>query len=199
MNALTFQTNLSQQENDCKTVEAFQSTGDNHYFGIIYQRYQTMVFECCHDILRDRNQAQDLTQDIMLTVLDKLGQLRDGRLLSFWIYRIAKNEALRAARRNALYRTVDIDTKINCAGEPTMETAALEYELYLASVCRLMRQLNPLDRKMLELKYFKEASIRDLERQTGLSTSAVKMRLMRARGQMLNLFQRNGLQTANFA
>jgi RNA polymerase sigma-70 factor (ECF subfamily) len=123
----------------------------------------------------------------MLIVLDKLPQVRDGTLLSFWIYRISKNAALKAARDNLRRRTENIDTKGNCAAEADGEAELLEHELELAFVRRALRELKPMDRQIVEQKYLKEVSISELQQHTGLSASAVKMRLLRARGQLLNI------------
>lgn len=180
--------------NDEQLVEYFQATADKQYFGIIYERYYEKVYRCCFGILKECGQANDITQDIMLIVLDKLPQVRNGKLLSFWIYRIAKNEAVKAAKNSARLRADDIATTLDYAAEPDGAAKLLHHELRLACVRRLIRDLKPLDRMIVELKYFKKASIRDLQQETGLSASAVKMRLMRARGQMLQLFHQNELR-----
>ena len=176
---------------DQQLVDRFQVSADKHYFGLIYQRYHEKVYQCCLGILKDRGQARDLTQDIMLIVLDKLPQLREGKLLSFWIYQISKNEAVKAAKASAHRRTDSIDTKLNCAAETDSEAQLLDRELQLAFVYRTLHQLKPLDRQIIRLKYFEQASISDLQHETGLSASAIKMRLLRARGQLLYFFRQN--------
>lgn len=176
---------------DQQLVDCFQVSTDKRYFGLIYERYHERVYRCCLGILKDRSQASDLTQDIMLIVLDKLPQLRNGNLLSFWIYRISKNEAFKAAKASIHLQTDNINLKLNYAAETDGEAQLLDRELQLAFVRRALHQLKPLDRQIVKLKYFKQASIHDLQQETGLSASAVKMRLLRARGQLLNIFKQN--------
>jgi RNA polymerase sigma-70 factor (ECF subfamily) len=189
----------AQELTDQQLVEYFQTTADKRYFGLIYQRYYEKVYHCCLGILKDRSQASDSTQDIMLIVMEKLPQLRDGKLLSFWIYRISKNEAFKAAKVSARHRTSEINANLNRASDAEGKAGLLDHERQLIFVRRALRELKPIDRQIVVLKYFKEASILDLQQETGLSASAVKMRLLRARGQLLNLFRQNGSLDRNAA
>lgn len=174
---------------DRQLVERFSATSDKRYFGVIYQRYHDKVYHCCLGILQQETQANDLTQDIMLIVLEKLPQLRNGDLLSFWIYRIAKNAAVKAAKSCCRQRTDEISNEFDCAADEEGEADVMETEIKLAFVRRALRELKPADREIVELKYLKDASVRDLQLKTGLSMSAIKMRLLRARQQMLNNYQ----------
>lgn len=176
---------------DKQLVDIFQDSTDKRYFGLIYERYHDRVYRCCLGILKDSTRASDLTQDVMLIVMDKLPQLRDGSQLGFWIYQISKNEAYKAAKHSALSRTDNIESKLNYAAETDNKKELLDRELELTLVRRALSQLNSLDRQVIKLKYFGQASISDLQQETGLSASAVKMRLFRARGQMLSIFKKN--------
>lgn len=187
----------AQHFTDKQLVDIFQDSNDKRYLGLIYERYHERVYRCCLGILKDRAWASDLTQDVMLIILDKLPQLRDGSLLGFWINRISKNEAYKAAKSSAHSRTESIGSKLNYAAEMEDKEELLDRELQLTLVRRALSQLNSLDRQIIKLKYFGQASISDLQQETGLSASAVKMRLFRARGQLLSIFKKNKVAASN--
>lgn len=174
---------------DQQLVERFRATSDKRYFGVIYERYHDKVYHCCLGILKQETQANDLTQDIMLIVLENLPQLRNGSLLSFWIYRISKNAALKAAKTGARQRTDEISEAFDYVAEEDGGADLMETEMKLAFVRRALRELKPADREIVELKYLQDASVRDLQLKTGLSMSAIKMRLLRARQQIMNTYQ----------
>jgi RNA polymerase sigma-70 factor (ECF subfamily) len=66
--------------------------GDRAAFGELYARYARVV----HSILLARvrcHEAEDLLQDVFLTAMSRLSQLRDSASFSSWICAIARNRA----------------------------------------------------------------------------------------------------------
>ena len=55
--------------------------GDQHAFGELVMKYQSMVFATAFRRLRNRTTAAEVTQDVFIQMLRKLPQLRDDNLL----------------------------------------------------------------------------------------------------------------------
>lgn len=65
--------------------------GDDSAFGELYDRYVRLVRAICYDSTRDRNQAQDLGQEVFLRAYERLGELKDPELFGRWLVSIARN------------------------------------------------------------------------------------------------------------
>jgi RNA polymerase sigma-70 factor, ECF subfamily len=68
--------------------------GDDDVFPIIVEKYQKLVLNCSYKFLRNRESAEDLTQEVFLEVFQSLHSFRGNSRLSTWIYRIAVTKSL---------------------------------------------------------------------------------------------------------
>jgi RNA polymerase sigma-70 factor (ECF subfamily) len=68
--------------------------GDEAAFETIVRLYQNKVFSLIARMLRDREMALDLTQEVFIKVFKKLADLKDTNRLSSWIMQVAHNTTL---------------------------------------------------------------------------------------------------------
>lgn len=78
---------------DQEIVEKLQS-GDNDVFPIVLGKYQRLVLNCAFKFLRNRESAEDITQEVFLEVFESIRAFRGDSRLSTWIYRIAVTKCL---------------------------------------------------------------------------------------------------------
>ena len=76
--------------------------GDKGKFRILVELYQSMVFRTCMGFLHNKDDADDLTQDIFLQAYKSLEGFRGDATFSTWIYRIAVNASLNKVRKNSV-------------------------------------------------------------------------------------------------
>lgn len=57
-------------------------------------KFQDKVFRTCLGFVQNTDDAEDLTQDVFLSVIESLGSFRNEAQLSTWVYRIAVNKSL---------------------------------------------------------------------------------------------------------
>ncbi len=76
--------------------------GDRDSFRILVERYQQTVFRTCMGYLHNREDAEDLTQDVFIQVYQSLSRFRGESAFSTWLYRIAVNASLNRIRRSPL-------------------------------------------------------------------------------------------------
>jgi RNA polymerase sigma-70 factor, ECF subfamily len=67
-----------------------------------YQSYAATVYWRCRRLLRDEQAARDVTQEVFVRCFEKRIQLRPGRELLAWLYRVATNLCLNALRDGKL-------------------------------------------------------------------------------------------------
>ena len=68
--------------------------GDEHAFEILLRRFQGPVFNAILRMVRDRDEAADLTQTAFLKAYEQLSSFDPRHKFFSWLYRIAVNEAL---------------------------------------------------------------------------------------------------------
>ena len=82
----------------------------------LIRRYQRPVFSLVYRMVRDRELAEDLTQDTFIKILNAIGSYRPEYKFSSWIFKIANNAAIDHLRRREL-DTLSLD------GSPHAESA----------------------------------------------------------------------------
>lgn len=173
---------------DEELVQQFKATADPVFFGEIYKRYNHKVYLDCLSILKDPNTAQDVAQDVMIRVMQKLPTLQCEFLLGIWIHKIARNESISCYNKWKKRPLVQVDKYLDLAAEETEEGHFDDQENLLEGMNRAIEKLNEDTRTMLTLKYLHNTSIKVLQQKYSLSESAIKMRLARARSRIAKLY-----------
>jgi RNA polymerase sigma-70 factor, ECF subfamily len=75
--------------------------GDRNSFGILVEKYQSLVFRTCMGFLHDKDDCDDLTQEIFIQAYLSLKSFKGESAFSTWLYRIAVNASLNKVRRNS--------------------------------------------------------------------------------------------------
>ena len=172
-----------------KLVNLFKDTQDTALFGEVYHRYQRKIYNTCLGVVKDRDTANDLTQDVMIKVMENLSSLQHGFLLGLWIHRIAKNHAVDHCKQ--AYTTTPVESDHSYCLEEEWQSLSdrTAKEALMDQIKVAVEGLDDENRKLLQLKYFGAHSIQDLQEQFALSKSAVKMRLSRTRKQIAAICQ----------
>lgn len=151
----------------------------------LYQQHAQGVLNLCFRLVRDRNDAYDLTQEVFVRAFTHAGSFRhDARPLT-WLYRIATNLCLNHLRRkkhrdgNALSQEADAEAVVADARErPDVE---LERNETRALVWQALERLPPPQRAVLVLQKYEELSCEEIATVMNCSVGAVQARLHRAK------------------
>ena len=76
--------------------------GDKEKFRFIVEKYQQMVFRTCIGFLHNKDDADDLTQDVFIQAYQALQRFKGDSSFSTWLYRIAVNASLNKIRKSHL-------------------------------------------------------------------------------------------------
>lgn len=157
-----------------------------------YPVYSRRIFECAFRILRDRSDAEDTVQEVCMTVQKHADQFHGHSQFATWLYRITFNAALQCLRQRR--RQMKLGTAlqpftaegrhaapvVDWSRSNVLEDAAYQHELRRA-IRRALDKLNPLDRRVVFLSDGEDRSDGEIAQLLGLTISAVKSRLHRAR------------------
>ena len=156
---------------------------DNHAaYKVLYQRYAGLLFAEIDKRIGDKTVAEDITQDIFLSLWEKrMNLVPQGRLFSY-LYRMAQNQVFRYFRDKKLpaayveaWETLADDT-VNLAEQPLAfkETELLDMELLLQSERRKL----PLKmREVYALRYEQEMTANEIAEKLVISPNTVRNHL----------------------
>lgn len=82
---------------DDEIIDQILSGNKDHYRALV-EKYQSMVFRTCMGFLHDKEEAEDITQDVFIQVYQNLPRFKGDSSFSTWIYRIAINTSLNKIR-----------------------------------------------------------------------------------------------------
>jgi RNA polymerase sigma factor (sigma-70 family) len=83
--------------------------GDEHAFEILVTRYQGPIYNAVLRMVRDRDDASDLTQNAFLKAFQQLSRFDPQYKFFSWLYRIAINESLNFVKRSSRQEPLESD------------------------------------------------------------------------------------------
>ena len=166
---------------------------DHEAFEALFHHYLNTVYRQAIRLLGDQAEAEEVVQEVFLTVYEKAHTFRGHSAFSTWLYRITMNAALTKLRQHKRSEAVSLDDFLPSFGEdghhlqrPVVDWSKdLEERLADEEIHRLLLQaldqLPSMDRTVVVLSDLEGHSDREIGGALGLSVGAVKSRLHRAR------------------
>ena len=162
-------------------------SGDENAFVSLVNKYKKQVHALAWRKIGDFHIAEEITQDTFLKVYQKLSTLKNPKQFSGWLYVIATNQC-RAWLRKKRIETESLDATetewVDTAAYSRYvaeEQAKVNVEAQREVVKKLLAKLKESERTVITLHYFGEMTIEEISRFLGVSASAIKLRLHRAR------------------
>jgi RNA polymerase sigma-70 factor (ECF subfamily) len=155
-----------------------------------------LVIRIVRSHLPRRVAEEDLAQEVFLKMFTRLDQYKGAVAFTHWVSRIAVTtciDQLRAQKRRPEFRWADLseketdvlDSVLTSDSEVPANDALAAHEL----VTKLLGQLKPADRLVVQLLDLDQRSVAEISELTGWNPSLVKVRAFRARGKLKKLFE----------
>ena len=178
---------------DESLLDLIAESGDEDALTEILRRYRERIYRTALKVTNDHNDAEDVVQEVSLTIYRKAHTFRTESKFSTWLYRLVTNEAISKLRKNKRARTVSLDDYMprfdddgHHAERPVVDWSQ-EVERKVADkeiqaiIEKAMQELSPIDRTVVVLSEIEELTNPEIGKVLGLSVLAVKGRLHRAR------------------
>jgi RNA polymerase sigma-70 factor (ECF subfamily) len=166
--------------------------GEQRAFADLVERYTGAVFNMAYRMLNNAQDAEDAVQEIFLRAYRRLDTYDVDRKFVTWLLTIASNYCIdRLRRRRFDWLTLDDVAFWLPSTRIGPERNALLNEQRLA-VQRALQSLPEQYRSITVLRYWQDLSYLEIAEVTGLTESAVKTRLHRARKMLEAALQRDG-------
>lgn len=172
--------------------------GDETAFREIVERYQSKVFSIIHGIVRQRNDIEDIAQQVFAKVYVSLRSFDFRSSLITWIYKITVNECFDYLRKRKVRRLVyESDLSEDEVRRVENTDPAIERQISADSslaqrdyVLKLLTRVSEEERNLLILKEVEGFSVEELAARTGMNENTVKVKLFRARQKLVKAAQR---------
>lgn len=154
-------------------------------FATLHNDYQPMVLQLCMGFMKgDRDQAQDLSQEVFINTWNALENFKGASSYKTWIYRITVNTCLKYIRdKKDRYRVSVDDVSQQLTDEPETKAAEAHQALYSA-----IGQLEEVDRLIMmmvldELEYSEIASV------MGISEGNLRVKIHRIKKNLKEIIE----------
>lgn len=171
---------------DVALIEVCQKRGakDDRPFQELFRRYHSVVWRVCYSYMRNKEDAEDLTQDVFIKVYRSLHQFEGRSAFKTWIYRVAINSCQNEIRRRSR-RPQEAATELETIAEimPSGKTVEKEYQnKYRREIlAKALANLDPTVNEILYMKDMEQRPYHEIANTLEIGTSAAKMRVQRAR------------------
>lgn len=154
---------------------AVRDNGDRAAFAALFDEYASRLKGFIMRTGTGSAQAEEIVQEVMLTVWRKAGQFDPARAqVSAWIYQIARNRQIDMLRKER--RPMPEDFGHPPGVEPDgSEVLAVEQEA--GALKDALARLNPDQRDIIEKAYLGELTHQEISSQTGLPLGTIKSRI----------------------
>ena len=150
------------------------SRGDVEAYNLLISRWDRRIFNYLLRLVKNREDAMDLSQDVFLKAYQNLARLEDPSRFSPWLYRIAHNEAYSLLRKNRPESELGPERAESMPG-----SRMLPIETGLA-VETAMSRLSEDQREAVVLKIYQGFKFEEMSEILGCPVSTIKSRLYTA-------------------
>lgn len=162
--------------------------GNVQAFEKIVESYQDMVYTLAFRVLKNREEAEEIAQDVFIKIYQSLNKFNQKSKLSTWIYRITYNTTInrfRSSKRQPTTTEINDSTEFQSGSAPDalFEMRVEEKKKFINNA---IQKLEETDRILITLYYFEELSIAEIAEIVGISAQNVKVKLHRSRQKLYN-------------
>lgn len=157
--------------------------GDASCFACLFDRYSKQVYAWIFRVVQNKEDAEELTEDVFIKVFQKLDSFRGESSFGTWLYRIAYTLSISAVRKKKVEYLAIEETQLSNVSEEEVMASLGQYGLseQLDLLDWALEQLSPDDRALILLFYKEDKSLEELALITGMSLANVKVKLHRIR------------------
>jgi len=154
--------------------------GSEKAFRKLVERYHPMAYAVVRGVLGDRSDAEDVAQEVFIKVFRGLSGFRGDAKLSTWVYTIARNEAINAARKKDL-ADASIEDVVVETPEDSRPDEQYRRKIRREHLERCLSEIEESHRLALELRYMGEMSYTEISEVMGLPIGTVKTYIHRGK------------------
>ncbi len=174
---------MSTGQNDTEIISKVLS-GEHQAYAVLVNRYQNYVFTLSLRFTKNREDAEEVAQDIFIKAYRALADFKGNSKFSTWLYTIVNNTCITFLRKKKL-ETYSLDNEkvfeVADSQDSGLRANLVEQKSRAAMVNNAIALLGPDDAEIITLFYKAEQSLEEIAQILRLETNTAKVRLHRAR------------------
>lgn len=196
------QDNLKYQHSDEALIFAIIHKEETHLFETLHQRYYSIVYGRCLSFFKNKQDEEDVYQEIFFKVFLKLDTFLFKSKFSTWLYSFTHNYCINY-KRNIEYRK--FENKLIDPERLSEEFFSYNYDSFIIDEYQLIRLklaitlLPKHEQKLVLLKYCGHMTIREMAEVYNLGESAIKMKLKRIKNKIIKNYRTADFEELKFA
>ena len=172
--------------NDNELISKVLSGDQQAYAGLV-NRYQNYVFTLALRFTKNREDAEEVSQDIFVKAYRALADFRGASKFSTWLYTIVNTTCITFLRKKKLeIHSLDNEKVFEVADnqDSGMRANQVEQKSRMAMVNEAIKMLSTDDAEVITLFYKGEQTLEEIAQILGIEANTVKVRLHRARARL---------------
>jgi RNA polymerase sigma-70 factor, ECF subfamily len=173
-------------------------SGDEAAFRELVEKYQSKVFSIIHGIVRQKNDVEDIAQQVFAKIYFSIKNFDFRSSPITWIYKITVNECFDYLRKKKVRKLVyesdlseDEVRRVENTEPATDRTPRTDVTLARRDyMTKLLERVSEEDRNLLMLKEVEGYSVEELAEMLKMNENTVKVKLFRARQKLVKASQR---------
>lgn len=175
---------------DQQLLNSFYSSRDNHWLGILLQRYTLLLLGVCMKYLKNEEEAKDCVQQVFLKAITELHKYKVEYFKS-WLYMVAKNHCLMKLRDKQSRNPAEIrDEMAITPGDDPGLTPHMEKDRQLEMMEECLQELNKDQKQCVTLFYLEKRSYNEIADITGFTLMQVKSHIQNGKRNLKILLER---------
>jgi RNA polymerase sigma-70 factor (family 1) len=173
--------------------------GSREAYAVLYQNYLPKLYKYLYDMLRSKQDTEEILQDIFLKLWEKKEDLADIKTLNGYLFRVARNRLMNHYDHQKVRQKAT--NYFNAQSEPIGATAAdiYTYKEYSVVMEMALGALPPKRRQVFEMSTQEDLSMDEIAARLNISKSMVKKQLYAANSSVKEYLQLHAGLTASIA
>lgn len=166
--------------------------GNSNAYAPLINKHKDLVFTIAVRIVKNREDAEELAQDVFIKAFEVLKTFKKQSKFSTWLYRIAFNMAVSKTRKKKL-ETYNLESEIIenfSIDEVILDLQELSDKEQKNCIEKALKSLPYEENIIITLFYYDDKSIEEISEITNLSASNVKVKLHRIRKKLYSIIQK---------
>jgi len=168
--------------------------GEYNAYAELVSRYQGYVFTLTLRMIKSREDAEEVAQDVFVKAYRSLADFRGESKFSTWLYTITNTTCITFLRKKKLdIHSLDNEKVFEAADnkDSGFKANLVEQKSRVNMVNQAIAMLSPDDAEVITLFYKAEQNLEEISRILKLETNTVKVRLHRARTRLKEKMEKN--------
>ena len=167
-------------EEDLKLVDQVLK-GNIDSFNILVNKYELSVLKFTYNMIRDKEAAEDITQEVFIIVYKKIYTYNREYKFSSWLFQVARNKCIDFMRKYKRVYEANIENEKNSCSKGISPESMVEFGETKQEIQTFINTLEELDREILVLRYSGEITFIEMAAILNINKSTIKRRYYKIR------------------